>query len=261
MKTEKFDDKFWHERLADPQNRSKTFDMLVRKMSPQVYWQIRRLVFSHDDANDIMQNAFLKAWTNIDSFRGDSKVSTWIFRIAINEALSFLQRKRDLISLDSDEATGVFQLEADTDFNGDKAQLEFQKAIASLPDKQRLVFNIKYFDEMKYEEMSKILGTSVGALKASYHIAVEKITAKLKEQEYQLVVLDVMMPGSEIRIRSLFPKITLMILRTRCRTLSKRKALYIVWRCKATGAHCLLKSSHTFIWRQCSAVCISELMS
>ena len=96
---------------------------------------------------------------------------------------SFLQRKRDLISLDSDEATGVFQLEADTDFNGDKAQLEFQKAIASLPDKQRLVFNMKYFDEMKYEEMSKILGTSVGALKASYHIAVEKITAKLKEQE------------------------------------------------------------------------------
>ncbi len=183
MKTEKFDDKFWHERLADPQSRSKTFDMLVRKMSPQVYWQIRRLVFSHDDANDIMQNAFLKAWTNIDSFRGDSKVSTWIFRIAINEALSFLQRKRDLISLDSDEATGVFLLEADTDFNGDKAQLEFQKAIASLPDKQRLVFNMKYFDEMKYEEMSKILGTSVGALKASYHIAVEKITAKLKEQE------------------------------------------------------------------------------
>ena len=116
MKTEKFDDKFWHERLADPQSRSKTFDMLVRKMSPQVYWQIRRLVFSHDDANDIMQNTFLKAWTNIDSFRGDSKVSTWIFRIAINEALSFLQRKRDLISLDSDEATGVFQLEADTDF-------------------------------------------------------------------------------------------------------------------------------------------------
>ena len=181
MKTEKFDDKFWHERLADPQSRSKTFDMLVRKMSPQVYWQIRRLVFSHDDANDIMQNAFLKAWTNIDSFRGDSKVSTWIFRIAINEALSFLQRKRDLISLDSDEATGVFQLEADTDFNGDKAQFEFQKAIASLPDKQRLVFNMKYFDEMKYEEMSEIFGTSVGALKASYHHAVKKIEKFLED--------------------------------------------------------------------------------
>ena len=107
MKTEKFDDKFWHERLADPQSRSKTFDMLVRKMSPQVYWQIRRLVFSHDDANDIMQNAFLKAWTNIDSFRGDSKVSTWIFRIAINAALSFLQRVQ--------EDSPVYRMEVQSD--------------------------------------------------------------------------------------------------------------------------------------------------
>ena len=183
MKREKIDEKTLLERLKDPQGRSMAFDTLVRRLSPQVYWQIRRLVYSHDDANDIMQNAFLKAWSNLGAFRGESKFSTWVFRIAINEALSFLQRKRDTISLDSPEAAAVSQLEADTYFNGDKAQIEFQKAIASLPDKQRLVFNMKYFDGMKYEEMSNVLGTSVGALKASYHIAVEKIHAKLKESE------------------------------------------------------------------------------
>lgn len=183
MKRENIDEKTLQERLNDPQGRSVAFGALVRRLSPQVYWQIRRLVYSHDDANDIMQNAFLKAWSNLGAFRGESKFSTWVFRIAINEALSFLQRKRDTISLDSPEAAAVSQLEADTYFNGDKAQLEFQKAIASLPDKQRLVFNMRYFDEMKYEEMSKVLGTSVGALKASYHIAVEKIHAKLKESE------------------------------------------------------------------------------
>ncbi len=183
MKRENFDEETLLGMLYDPQERSKAFDMLVRRLSPQVYWQIRRLVYSHDDANDIMQNAFLKAWSNIGAFRGESKFSTWVFRIAINEALSFLQRKRDTISLDSPEAAAVSQLEADIYFNGDEAQLKFQKAIAALPDKQRLVFNMKYFDEMKYEEMSNVLGTSVGALKASYHIAVEKIHAKLKELE------------------------------------------------------------------------------
>ena len=183
MKRENFDEKTLQERLNDPQGRSMAFDALVRRLSPQVYWQIRRLVYSHDDANDIMQNAFLKAWSNIDAFRGESKFSTWVFRIAINEALSFLQRKRDTVSLDSPEAAAVSRLEADAYFNGDKAQLEFQKAIASLPDKQRLVFNMKYFAEMKYEEISNVLGTSVGALKASYHIAVEKIHTKLKEIE------------------------------------------------------------------------------
>ena len=183
MMREDIDEKKLQEKLGDPKSRNMAFGMLVRRLSPQVYWQIRRLVYSHDDANDIMQNAFLKAWSNIGALQGESKFSTWLFRIAINEALSFLQRKRDTISLDSPEAAAVSQLEADTYFNGDRAQLLFQKAIASLPDKQRLVFNMRYFDEMKYEEMSKLLGTSVGALKASYHIAVEKIYAKLKKTE------------------------------------------------------------------------------
>lgn len=183
MKSEKFDEKTLMLQLADPAQQRQAFGVLVRKFSPQIYWQIRRLVFSHDDANDIMQNTFLKAWTNLAAFRGDSKLSTWIFRIAINEALNFLQRKKDTMSLDDPEASAASQLTADEYFSGDDAQQRLQNAIAQLPDKQRLVFNMRYFDEMKYEDMSAVLGTSVGALKASYHIAVEKIVEKLKETE------------------------------------------------------------------------------
>lgn len=183
MKSEKFDESTLAKQLGDPAARLGAFGVMVKHFTPQIYWQIRRLVFSHDDANDIMQNTFMKVWTNLESFRGDSKISTWVFRIATNEALNFLQRKRENISLDAPEAAAALQLEADVYFNGDEAQLEFQKAIAALPDKQRLVFNMKYFDNMKYEEISDIVGTSVGALKASYHLAVEKIVAKLKDTE------------------------------------------------------------------------------
>ncbi len=183
MKGEIFDESVLISQLADPMQQRRAFGVLVKRFSPQIYWQIRRLVFSHEDANDVMQNTFLKAWSNLDTFRGESKISTWIFRIATNEALNFLQRKRENVSLDAPEASAVSQITADEYFDGDEAQLKFQKVISALPDKQRLVFNMRYFDNMKYEEMSEILGTSVGALKASYHIAVEKIVAKLKEEE------------------------------------------------------------------------------
>ena len=166
MKREIYDDKVLQTRLSDPEQRRRAFEIVVRKYSSQIYWQISRLVFSHDDADDILQNTFLKAWVALDSFRGDSKISTWLFRIATNESLSFLQRKREVLSFDDPEA-----------------QRRFMQAVASLPDKQRLVFNMRYFDEMKYEEMSDILGTSVGALKASYHIAVGKITEVLKKYD------------------------------------------------------------------------------
>jgi len=181
MKREIYDEQALQQMLSEQGQRRKAFEIVVRKYSPQIYWQIRRLVYSHDDADDILQNTFLKAWTNIDSFRGDSKISTWLFRIATNESLSFLQRKRETISLDEPDAAAVGRLSSDEYFDGDEAQREFMNAVATLPDKQRLVFNMKYFDDMKYEEMSNILGTSVGALKASYHIAVEKITNLLKK--------------------------------------------------------------------------------
>ncbi len=178
-----FDEKALVSQLSDPTRQRQAFGTLVKQLTPQIYWQIRRLVFSHDDANDVMQNTFLKAWTNLNAFRGDSKISTWVFRIAINEALNFLQRKRDTIPLDAPEAASISQIAADEYFDGDEAQARFQQAIATLPDKQRLVFNLKYFDNMKYEDMSQLLGTSVGALKASYHLAVEKLTKKLNQTE------------------------------------------------------------------------------
>lgn len=183
MKRELYDEQTLQRQLSDPKLRRKAFETVVRKFSPQIYWQIRRLVFSHDDADDILQNTFLKAWSNLGAFRGDSKISTWLFRIATNESLSFLQRKREMLSLDDPEASVINDITSDTYFDGDEAQQSFMKAIAALPDKQRLVFNMRYFDEMKYDDMSEILGTSVGSLKASYHIAVEKITAALKKND------------------------------------------------------------------------------
>lgn len=167
----------------DPEVRRKAFEIAVRSFTPRIYWQIRRLVLSHDDANDIMQDTFIKAWTSLDNFRGESSLFTWIYRIAVNESLSFLRRKKESLSLDSPDADGINKLAADEYFDGDELQFRLTKAIATLPEKQRLVFNMRYFDEMKYEEMSRILGTSVGALKASYHIATKKIMAILDEKD------------------------------------------------------------------------------
>ena len=165
------------QQLQDPSKCRKAFEQVVKAYSEQLYWQIRRMVLSHDDANDLLQNTFIKAWSNLEYFRGDARLSTWLYRIAFNECLNFLNRQRaqDQLSIDDTEAVMVNKLESDPYFDGDETQKLFQKAILQLPEKQRIIFNLKYFQEMKYEEISEILGTSVGALKASYHHAVKKI--------------------------------------------------------------------------------------
>ena len=163
--------------LQDEKTQRRGFEMIVEQYSEQLYWQIRRIVYSHEDAKDLLQNTFIKAWTNIDYFRGDAKLSTWLYRIALNECLTFLNKQRaaTTVSLDDPEADVLQKLESDPYFSGDKIQITLQKALLTLPEKQRMVFNLKYYQEMKYEEMSEIFGTSVGALKASYYHAVKKI--------------------------------------------------------------------------------------
>lgn len=160
--------------LQDKSAQRAAFARVVSVYSEPIYWQIRRIVLSHDDANDLLQNTFIKAWTNLESFRGDSKISTWLYRIAINEALNFVQKQKNHFSLDEDSGVVDF-LMSDEFFDGDELQAQLQAVIAQLPEKQRLVFQMKYFQDMKYEEISEILGTSVGALKATYHHAVKKI--------------------------------------------------------------------------------------
>lgn len=169
--------------LQDPARQREAFECIVREYSEQLYWQIRRMVLSHEDANDLLQNTFIKAWTNLDYFRGDAKMSTWLYRIALNESLTFLNRQRAVgqLSIDNADAEMLDKLESDTYFDGDATQKVFLKAIHTLPEKQQMVFNLKYFKEMKYEEISEILGTSIGALKASYHHAVKKIEAFLEK--------------------------------------------------------------------------------
>jgi len=165
------------EQLRDVSRREHAFALLVDHYKEQLYWQIRRMVLSHDDADDVLQNTFIKAWTGLEGFRGDSKLSTWLFRIANNETLNFISRKRQSVSIDDEAAVGVAaRLESDPYFDGDETETQLQEAISQLPAKQRQVFNLKYYEEMKYEDMSELLGTSVGALKASYHHAVKKIS-------------------------------------------------------------------------------------
>ena len=164
-------------RLHDPKQSREAFTEIIKTCSEPLYWQIRRMVMNHDDANDLLQNTFLKAWSNIENFRGDAKLSTWLYKIAINESITFInkEKQKQNISIDDDDSFLVNSLESDQWFDGDELKLLLQKAIATLPEKQRMIFNMKYFDEMKYEDMSEILGTTVGALKASYHHAVKKI--------------------------------------------------------------------------------------
>ena len=171
------------EEIRNPNTAKTGFEKLVAEYSERLYWQIRKMVLSHDDANDILQDTFIKAWTNIDNFRAESKLSTWLYRIAINESITFLNKKRNQnnISMDEEDSFLLNTLESDSYFDGDEAQKLLQKAILTLPDKQRLVFQLKYFEEMKYDDMSDILGTSVGALKASYHHATKKIEKFLSE--------------------------------------------------------------------------------
>ncbi|MDR1527238.1 MAG: sigma-70 family RNA polymerase sigma factor [Dysgonamonadaceae bacterium] len=162
---------------GDPMVQRKAFEKIVVYYGEKLYWQIRKMVLSHDDTNDLLQNTFVKAWMSIDLFRGDAKLSTWLYKIAINESITFLNKQRAHIhiSIDDGDIHLADKLENDDYFDGDAAQLKLQKAILTLPEKQRLVFNMRYFDEMPYEEMSKLLDTSVGALKASYHHASKKV--------------------------------------------------------------------------------------
>jgi len=155
----------------------KAFEQVVSNYSEKLYYQIRKMVISHDDANDLLQNTFLKAWMNVGFFRGEARLSTWLYKIAFNECITFLnkQHAQNHVSIDETDTFLIEKLEGDEYFDGDAIQLKLQKAVLSLPDKQRAVFNLRYYDEMPYEEMSDITGTSVGALKASYHHAVKKI--------------------------------------------------------------------------------------
>lgn len=167
--------------LSDPMTRREGFAAMVHQYSEQLYWKIRHLVLTHEDTNDVLQNTFLKAWKSLDTFQGKSSMSTWLYRIAVNEALDFLRKQKALGSISADEDLSVAnRLMADDYFDGDETQAQLQQAVASLPDVQRTVFTMKYYDDMKYSEMSKILHTSEGALKASYHLAVKKITEYFK---------------------------------------------------------------------------------
>ena len=171
------------QRLNEPDQQRQAFEQLVNLYSPQLYRQIRRMVYSHDDTNDILQNTFIKAWSNLESFRGDARISTWLYRIATNETLNFLQRKKEMVALEETPVSITKQLIADEYFDGDKTELLLQEAIAALPEKQRAVFLLKYYEAMKYEEMSSVLDTSTGALKASYHHAVRKICDFFKSRD------------------------------------------------------------------------------
>ncbi len=164
------------EQLRDTHTREQAFTRLVREYQEPIYWQIRRMVNRHEDADDILQNTFLKAWNALDNFRGESKLNTWLFRIATNETINHIERNKRALATDMGDTYKGLHLQSDSYFDGDETQLQLQQAISQLPAKQRQVFNMRYFQEMKYEDMSQILGTSVGALKASYHHAVKKIT-------------------------------------------------------------------------------------
>lgn len=170
--------------LASSEGRQKVFPMIVDQYSQSLYWKIRSIVLTHEDADDVLQNTFLKAWKSLPTFQGKAKLSTWLYRIAINESLDFLRRQKTaaLSSADADLSVAN-RLLADDYFDGDKSQAVLQEAIATLPDVQRTVFTLRYYDEMKYSEISEILGTSEGSLKASYHIAVQKITDCVKRYE------------------------------------------------------------------------------
>ena len=163
--------------LQDPKTKEYAFKVLMGDYKERLYWHIRKIVLDHDDANDVVQNTFIKIYTNINTFQENSKIYTWMYRIATNEALNFIKSKSSKKGVSIEEwidskASGLI---ADTYFDGDKIALQLQKAISKLPEKQRIIFNMKYFDNMKYDDISEVLNTSVGALKASYHHAVKKI--------------------------------------------------------------------------------------
>lgn len=169
--------------FRDENSRSNAYNLIVLKYQKRLYWHIRRMVISHEDSDDVLQNTLIKAWKGLSNFKEESQLYSWLYRIATNETITFLnkKRKRFFISLNDVEKELSGKLESDDFYTGDEIQLKLQKAILTLPEKQRLVFNMKYYDELKYEEISEILGTSVGGLKASYHLAVKKIETFIKQ--------------------------------------------------------------------------------
>lgn len=173
----KISDKDILEKFNNPATRESAFSLLMQKYQEKLYWHIRRIVIDHEDANDVCQNMFIKVWKNLGKFRADSKLYTWLYRIATNESLTFLnqRKRRSAAPLATDDYDLSTQLKADPFFDGDDVQIKLQNAIAKLPEKQKIVFLMRYYDNLKYDDMSAVLGTSVGALKASYHHAVKKI--------------------------------------------------------------------------------------
>ena len=170
------------EKIRNEETRNYGFNLLVREYQERVYWHVRKMVISHDDADDLVQEIFVKVWKNLNSFREDAKLYTWIYRIATNECLTFLKKKKRkyLIPIHDVSQELSEKLDEDVQISGDEVQLKLQKALLKLPDKQRVVFNMKYFEEMKFTEIAEITGTSVGALKANYHHAVKKIEEFIK---------------------------------------------------------------------------------
>lgn len=185
----KYDEENIIERLRGETTKRKAFAEVVNHYSRTLYWQVRHIVTNHEDADDVVQNTFLKAWKSIDSFEGSARLSTWLYRIAYNESMTLLSQRKETLSIDEgtdDEEDGggcAMQLESDEYVDGDKAQMILQEAIAQLPAKQKAVFTMKYFNDMKYEDISEVTGTTIGALKASYHLAVEKITKYVRRIE------------------------------------------------------------------------------
>lgn len=180
---EDYTDKEILEKFRDPKTTNYAFNLIVKKYSKRIYWHVRKIVIDHDDANDVVQNTFIKIWKALADFREDSQLFTWMYRIATNEALSFLKQKNTkfLIPFGDVEHELSNSLSSDDHFSGDEIQKKLQKAILTLPTQQRLVFNMKYYDDLKYEEMANILNLTIGGLKASYHHAVKKIEKYLLE--------------------------------------------------------------------------------
>jgi len=177
------DDKLLVAQLKNKKTQEQAYRSLMSLYKERLYWHIRKIVYLHDDADDVLQNTFIKVFKNIHNFKEDSKLYSWMYRIATNEAITFINKKaaKQHVELKELQQNTVRNLNNDIDYTGDEIQLKLQKAIVSLPHKQQLVFNMKYFDEMKYDAISEVLDTSVGALKASYHHAVKKIESFLKE--------------------------------------------------------------------------------
>ena len=168
--------------FRQPETKEKAYTAIVRKYQERLYWHIRRMVVNHEDANDVLQNVFIRVWNGLENFREDAKLYTWLYSVATNECLSFLDQKNKKanLSLSDDEDGLANQIKADKDFDANKIEWKLQIAIQKLPEKQRIVFSLRYYDEMPYEEMSRVLDTSEGALKASYHHAVKKIEDYIK---------------------------------------------------------------------------------